>query len=87
MFVEVNDDQTFCIFPQEWMSVGRTLVETTLGQLTAISLQSLGRMEATAHFLSLMGKYFKLRAVQEDPLCVWTLWNRQDTKVRLNIHT
>lgn len=69
------------------MSVGRSLVEITLGQLTAISLQPLGSMEATAHLQGLIGKYFKLLAVQEDPLCVWTLWRQQVTKVCVNIPT
>ncbi|XP_075891746.1 cilia- and flagella-associated protein 46 isoform X3 [Nelusetta ayraudi] len=62
---------------EEWMSVGHTLVEMTLGQLTAMSLQPLNNMETRVHFLSLMGKFFKLLAVQEDPLCVWTLWHLQ----------
>lgn len=69
------------------MSVGRTLVEMTLGQLTAISLQPLDSVETRAHFLSLMGKYFKLLAVQEDPLCVWNLWEQRVTTVRVNILT
>lgn len=77
MLFQLNGNQTFWIFLQEWMSVGHTLVEMTLGQLTAISLQPLNNMETRVHFLSLMGKYFKLLAVQEDPLCVWTLWHLQ----------
>lgn len=73
------------MFLQEWMNVGRNLVEITLGQLTAISLQPLDSMKARAHFLSLMGKYFKLLAVEEDPLCVWNLWDQQVTMVCVNI--
>lgn len=82
---QVNGNQTFWMFLQEWMSVGRTLVDITLGQLTAISLQPLDSVEARAHFLSLMGKYFKLLAEQEDPLCVWNLWDRRVTTVSVTI--
>lgn len=69
------------------MSVDRTLVEITLGQLTAISLQPLDSMKTRAHFLSLMGKYFKLLAVQEDPLCLWNLWEQQVTTMHVKILT
>lgn len=65
--------------------MGRTLVQVTLGQLTAISLQPLDDTKTRVRVLRLMGKYFKLLALREDALCVWTLWEQQADEVRENV--
>lgn len=57
------------------MSVGTTLGQITLGQLAAVSSQSLDSMETRAHCMSLMGKYMRLLAVQEDPIYLCSLWD------------
>lgn len=63
-----------CIF-QKWINVGMTLEQVALGQLTAIYSQSQDN-ETNAHRLLLRGKYFRMLAVQEDPLYLCALWDR-----------
>ncbi|XP_069001354.1 cilia- and flagella-associated protein 46 [Embiotoca jacksoni] len=65
---------------QEWLLVGRTLGQMVLGQLAAVSSHSLDNMETKAHCLSLMGKYLRLLAVQEDPIYLRALWYRRGQK-------
>lgn len=65
------------------MFVGCTLGEVALGQLTAVSLQPLDNVEMKARFLSLMGKYFKLLAVQKEPIYICALWDQQVDKVHI----
>lgn len=60
---------------QKWINVGMTLEQVALGQLTAIYSQSLDN-ETNAHRLLLRGKYFRMLAVQEDPLYLYALWDR-----------
>lgn len=67
------------------MIVGRTLGEVALGQLTAVSLHPLDNMEMKACFLSLMGKYFKLLAVQKDPIYMCALWDQQVDKACVHV--
>ncbi|XP_077350768.1 cilia- and flagella-associated protein 46 isoform X2 [Festucalex cinctus] len=61
---------------QEWMNVGSTLGQTSLGQLAAVNSCSLDDMEMRARCLSLMGKTLRLLAVQEDPVYMTSLWDR-----------
>ncbi|XP_074531827.1 cilia- and flagella-associated protein 46 isoform X2 [Halichoeres trimaculatus] len=61
---------------QEWLSVGRIMGQVALSQLTAVTTQDPYNMEARAHCLSLMGRYLRLQAVQEDPLYMCSLWDR-----------
>ncbi|XP_031140179.1 cilia- and flagella-associated protein 46 isoform X1 [Sander lucioperca] len=61
---------------QEWVSVVSTLGQVALGQLATVSSHSLDNMETRACCLSLMGKYFRLLAVQEDPIYLCSLWDR-----------
>ncbi|XP_008297596.1 tetratricopeptide repeat protein 40 [Stegastes partitus] len=65
---------------EEWLSVGRTLGQMALHQLAAVSSQSLDSMETRARCLSLMGKYLRLLAVQEDPLYLCALWDTHKQK-------
>ncbi|XP_070834007.1 cilia- and flagella-associated protein 46 [Chaetodon trifascialis] len=65
---------------QEWASLGGTLGQVALGQLAAVSSLSLDNMETRARCLSLMGKYLRLLAVQEDPLYLCALWDRHKQK-------
>ncbi|XP_063348312.1 cilia- and flagella-associated protein 46 [Pelmatolapia mariae] len=65
---------------EEWMSVGITLGQIALGQLAAVSSQSLDNMETRAHCMSLMGKYMRLLAVQEDPIYLCSLWDTHKQK-------
>lgn len=51
-----------------------TLEEVALGQLTAACSQSQDN-ETNARCLLLRGKYFRMLAVQEDPLYLCTLWD------------
>lgn len=60
---------------QKWINVGMTLEQVALGQLTAIYSQSQDN-ETNAHCLLLRGKYFRMLAVQEDPLYLYALWDR-----------
>ncbi|XP_061546899.1 cilia- and flagella-associated protein 46 isoform X4 [Phycodurus eques] len=62
---------------QEWMNVGSTLGQLALGQLAAVNSCSLDDMEMRAHCLSLMGKTLRLLAVQEDPVYMSSLWDRE----------
>ncbi|KAG7512173.1 cilia-and flagella-associated 46 isoform X1 [Solea senegalensis] len=61
---------------QEWLSVGITLGQVALVQLSAVSSHSFDNMEGRARCLSLMGKYLRLQAVQEDPIYVCALWDK-----------
>ncbi|XP_040906348.1 cilia- and flagella-associated protein 46 [Toxotes jaculatrix] len=61
---------------QEWVSVGSTLGQMALGQLAAVTSHSLDNMETRARCLSLMGKYLRLLAVQEDPSYLCALWDK-----------
>ncbi|GAA6225204.1 cilia- and flagella-associated protein 46 [Lates japonicus] len=61
---------------QEWVSVGGTLGQVALGQLAAVSSHSLDNVEIRARCLSLMGKYLRLLAVQEDPIYLCALWDK-----------
>ncbi|XP_056903879.1 cilia- and flagella-associated protein 46 isoform X4 [Takifugu flavidus] len=61
---------------EKWINVGMTLEQVALGQLTAIYSQSQDN-ETNAHRLLLRGKYFRMLAVQEDPLCLYALWDKQ----------
>ncbi|XP_044070722.1 cilia- and flagella-associated protein 46 isoform X2 [Siniperca chuatsi] len=65
---------------QEWVHIGSTLGQVALGQLAAVSSHSLDNMENRACCLSLMGKYFRLLAVQEDPIYLCALWDRHKQK-------
>ncbi|XP_049456510.1 cilia- and flagella-associated protein 46 isoform X3 [Epinephelus fuscoguttatus] len=65
---------------QEWGSVASTLGQVALGQLAAVTSYSLDNMETKAHCLSLMGKYLRLLAVQEDPVYLCALWDRHKQK-------
>uniref|UniRef100_UPI0037E7646D cilia- and flagella-associated protein 46 n=1 Tax=Semicossyphus pulcher TaxID=241346 RepID=UPI0037E7646D len=60
---------------QEWSSIGCTVGQVALGQLAAVRSQSPNNMESRARCLSLMGKYLRLLAVQEDPLYLCALWD------------
>ncbi|XP_030012468.1 LOW QUALITY PROTEIN: cilia- and flagella-associated protein 46 [Sphaeramia orbicularis] len=60
---------------QEWVSVVSTLGQVTLSQLAAVSTTYLENMEAEARCLGLMGKYFRLQAVLEDPIYLSSLWD------------
>ncbi|XP_054655409.1 cilia- and flagella-associated protein 46 [Dunckerocampus dactyliophorus] len=61
---------------QEWMNVSSTLGQMALGQLAAVSSSSVDSMEVRAHCLTLMGKTLRLLAVQEDPVYLSSLWDR-----------
>ncbi|XP_026046614.1 cilia- and flagella-associated protein 46 isoform X3 [Astatotilapia calliptera] len=65
---------------EEWMSVGTTLGQIALGQLAAVSSQSLDSMETRAHCMSLLGKYMRLLAGQEDPIYLCSLWDTHKQK-------
>lgn len=69
------------------MSVGITLGQIALGQLAAVSSQSLDNMETRAHCMSLMGKYMRLLAVREDSIYLCSLWDTHkqvhNTKLQL----
>ncbi|KAM4729450.1 cilia- and flagella-associated protein 46 [Anableps anableps] len=60
----------------EWERTGRTLGQTILTQLAAVSFQTLDNMEIRAHCLSLKGKYLRLQAVQEEPMYVRDIWHK-----------
>nr|XP_029134601.1 cilia- and flagella-associated protein 46 [Labrus bergylta] len=61
---------------QEWLNIGITVGQVALSQLAAVQSQSPNNMETGARCLSLMGKYLRLLALQEDPLYVCALWDR-----------
>ncbi|XP_068423801.1 cilia- and flagella-associated protein 46 isoform X2 [Clinocottus analis] len=61
---------------QEWISMGGTLGQVVLSQLAVVSSHYLNNMEARACSLSLMGKYLRLLALQEDPMYLCALWGR-----------
>ncbi|XP_035810814.2 cilia- and flagella-associated protein 46 isoform X2 [Amphiprion ocellaris] len=65
---------------QEWLSVGRTLGQMALHQWAAVSSNSLDNMEIKARCLSLMGKYLRLLAVQEEPIYLNALWETHKQK-------
>ncbi|XP_056252103.1 cilia- and flagella-associated protein 46 [Seriola aureovittata] len=65
---------------QEWVSVGSTLGQVALGQLAAVTSHSLDKVETRARCLSLMGKYLRLLAVQEDPIYLCALWDKHKHK-------
>ncbi|XP_073337460.1 cilia- and flagella-associated protein 46 isoform X1 [Pagrus major] len=65
---------------EEWMSAGSTLGQVALGQLAAVSSRSLDNTETRALCLSLLGKYLRLLAVQEDPVYLCALWDRRKQK-------
>lgn len=71
---------------QEWTNVGRTLGQVAQGQLAAVSSHSLDDMETRACCLSLMGKYFRLLAVQEDPVYQCALWDRDKQVNNTGVH-
>lgn len=71
---------------QEWGSVGSTLGQVALGQLAAVTSHSLDNVETRACCLSLMGKYFRLLAVQEDPIYLCALWDRHKQVDNANVH-
>ncbi|XP_077960776.1 cilia- and flagella-associated protein 46 isoform X4 [Gasterosteus aculeatus] len=60
---------------EEWASVGSTLGQVVLGQLAAVSSHHPDNMEARARCRSLMGRYLRLLAVQEDPVYLCALWD------------
>ncbi|XP_035982462.1 cilia- and flagella-associated protein 46 [Fundulus heteroclitus] len=62
----------------EWQNTGRTLGQTILCQLAAVNSQSLDNVEIRARCLSLMGKYLRLLAVQEEPMYVTALWHKHN---------
>lgn len=70
---------------QEWESMGSTLGQVALGQLAAVSSNSLDNMETRACCLSLMGKYLRLLAVQEDPIYLCALWDRHKQVDNTNV--
>lgn len=76
---------------QEWMSVGSTLGQVALGQLAAVTSHCLDNMETRALSLSLLGKYLRLLAVQEDPVYLCALWDRHkqvdNTSTHIYIYT
>ncbi|KAI3362965.1 hypothetical protein L3Q82_011639 [Scortum barcoo] len=61
---------------QEWASTGSTLGQVALGQLAAVTSNSPDNIEARASCLSMMGKYLRLLAVQEDPIYLCTFWDK-----------
>lgn len=71
---------------QEWADVGRTLGQVAQSQLAAVSSHSLDDMETKATCLSLMGKYFRLLAVQEDPVYQLALWDRDKQVNNTDVH-
>lgn len=58
------------------MSAGTTLGQMALGQLAAVTSHSPENMEMRACCLSLMGKYLRLLALQEDPIYLCALWDK-----------
>ncbi|XP_044228761.1 cilia- and flagella-associated protein 46 isoform X1 [Thunnus albacares] len=65
---------------QDWLSVGSTLGQLTLGQLAAVSAHSLDNMETRARCLGLIGKNLRLLAAQEDPIYLAALWDTDKQK-------
>ncbi|XP_030298554.1 cilia- and flagella-associated protein 46 isoform X3 [Sparus aurata] len=83
---EIAVEEFTCCTPEpysieeEWMSVGSTLGQVALGQLAAVTSHCLDNMETRALSLSLLGKYLRLLAVQEDPVYLCALWDRHKQK-------
>ncbi|XP_034078590.1 LOW QUALITY PROTEIN: cilia- and flagella-associated protein 46 [Gymnodraco acuticeps] len=65
---------------QEWVTVGSTSGQLALGQLAAVRSLSPDSLESRARCLSLMGKYLRLLAEQEEPLYLCTLWDSHTQK-------
>ncbi|XP_069395061.1 cilia- and flagella-associated protein 46 isoform X1 [Paralichthys olivaceus] len=61
---------------QQWVNAGNSLGQVALGQLAAVSSHSSDNAKTRARYLSLMGKYLRLLAVQEDPLYLCALWDK-----------
>lgn len=76
-----------CVCPlQDWLSVGSTLGQLTLGQLAAVSAHSLDNMETRARCLGLIGKNLRLLAAQEDPIYLAALWDTDKQVANTNVH-
>ncbi|XP_008320424.1 cilia- and flagella-associated protein 46-like [Cynoglossus semilaevis] len=60
----------------EWLSACGSSGQVALVQLTAVSLSSMDNLEYRARCLCLMGKYLRLQALQEDPIYVCGIWNK-----------
>ncbi|XP_041867180.1 cilia- and flagella-associated protein 46 isoform X2 [Melanotaenia boesemani] len=65
---------------EEWVNVGRTLGQMVQGQLAAVGSHTSDNMNIRARCLSLMGKYLRLLAVQEEPVYLSGLWFRHNQK-------
>ncbi|KAF3842493.1 hypothetical protein F7725_024444 [Dissostichus mawsoni] len=65
---------------QEWLTVGSTSGQLALGQLAAVRSLSPDSLESRARCLSLMGKYLRLLAEQEEPLYLCALWDSHTQK-------
>uniref|UniRef100_H3BXP5 Uncharacterized protein n=1 Tax=Tetraodon nigroviridis TaxID=99883 RepID=H3BXP5_TETNG len=59
---------------EKWMSVGLTLEQVVLEQLSAVDSQSQD-IETNAYCLHLRGRFFRMLAVLEDPLSLCALWD------------
>lgn len=74
----VFDLVPFVFFPwyivQKWISVGMTLEQLVRDQLAAVDSQS-QNTETSAYLLHLRGQFFRMLAVQEDPLYFCALWD------------
>ncbi|KAI4812824.1 hypothetical protein KUCAC02_024191, partial [Chaenocephalus aceratus] len=62
------------------VTVGSTSGQLALGQLAAVRSLSPDSLESRARCLSLMGKYLRLLAEQEEPLYLCTLWDSHTQK-------
>ncbi|KAK1905958.1 Cilia- and flagella-associated protein 46, partial [Dissostichus eleginoides] len=65
---------------QEWLTVGSTSGQLALGQLAAVRSLSPDSLESRVRCLSLMGKYLRLLAEQEEPLYLCALWDSHTQK-------
>lgn len=59
---------------QKWINVGMTLEQVVLDQLAAVDSQSQD-IETNALCLHLRGRFFRMLAVQDDPLYLCALWD------------
>lgn len=59
---------------QKWIGVGMTLEQLVLDQLAGVDSQSQDT-ETKAHCLHLRGRFFRMLAVQTDPLYLCALWD------------
>ncbi|XP_028845791.1 cilia- and flagella-associated protein 46 isoform X2 [Denticeps clupeoides] len=59
---------------QQWLSVGKTLGQVALDQLTATHSLSMDCVETRASSLGMMGRCLRLLAVKKDPLHVSSIW-------------